>query len=157
MKKTILTATFLILLSGAFQFSFGQAKGFGLGLILGEPTGISLKTWTSSRGAIDGAVAWGYQYYNSNSGYLRIHADYLVHSFKLIDINQGQLPVYFGIGAKVVFANNPVFGARIPLGINYIFGDVPLDLFAEIVPGLDLVPSTDFALDGGVGIRYWFK
>ena len=157
MKKILISTLFLIFISGAFQLTFGQAKGFGLGVVLGEPTGISFKSWTSPHGAFDGGVAWSVSNYYNKSGYLHLHADYLVHNFKLVDVNQGQLPFYLGLGAKVVFANDPVFGARIPLGMNYIFGDVPLDLFAEIVPGLNFIPSTDFSLEGGIGIRYWFR
>jgi len=46
---------------------------------------------------------------------------------------------------------------RIPLGINYIFEKVPLDIFLEFVPLLDLVPGTNFRLKGAVGIRYYFS
>ncbi|MCK4431244.1 MAG: hypothetical protein KAW19_08060, partial [Candidatus Aminicenantes bacterium] len=37
-----------------------QESGFGLGIILGEPTGISFKNWIGSRTAIDGGVAWSF-------------------------------------------------------------------------------------------------
>ncbi len=153
MKKFIVYGLILFAIITNSNRVFAQAKGFGLGIVLGAPTGISMKSWVSHTGAVDGAVGWGYE----NGGFIHVHADYLVHNFKLISVNQGQLPLYFGIGAKLVFANEPIFGARIPLGINYIFGDAPLDLFGEIVPGLNLIPSTDFDLEGGIGIRYWFK
>lgn len=152
MRRIILSISFIFIFGLISNQAFSQAKGFGLGIVVGEPTGISFKSWTSAKGAVDGAVAW-----SVNQDYFRVHVDYLVHNFNIIDVNQGQLPLYLGIGAKVVFANNPGFGARIPLGINYIFGDAPLDLFAEIVPGLDFVPSTDFFIEGGIGIRYWFQ
>ncbi|MBR9999202.1 MAG: hypothetical protein KFF73_09535 [Cyclobacteriaceae bacterium] len=129
-----------------------QDSGFGLGLYLGEPTGIGMKGWVSQNGAIAGAMAWTF----AGDGQLHIHADYHRHSFTLINVDKGQLPVYYGIGAKIVFQDNPILGARIPLGINYIFDDAPLDIFAEIVPGLKLIPETDFDLAGGLGIRYFF-
>ncbi len=130
-----------------------QDSGFGLGLYLGEPTGIGYKAWVSSNGAVAGAVAWSF----AGAGHMHIHADYHRHSFSLIEVDQGQLPVYYGLGAKIVFQNDPVFGARIPLGLNYIFGDAPLDIFAEIVPGLEFIPITQFDLAGGVGIRIFFQ
>jgi len=129
-----------------------QDSGFGIGLYLGEPTGIGMKGWVSPNGAIAGAMAWSF----AGNGHLHIHVDYERHSFKLINVEKGKLPVYYGIGAKIVFQDDPVFGARIPLGINYIFDDAPLDLFAEIVPGMELIPETEFDLAGGVGIRYFF-
>ena len=68
MKKIMISTLFLIFISGAFQLSFGQAEGFGLGVVLGEPTGISFKSWTSAHGAFDGAVAWSVQRYNNQTG-----------------------------------------------------------------------------------------
>jgi hypothetical protein len=32
----------------------------------------------------------------------------------------------------------------------------PVEIFLEIVPGLDLIPGTDFDLDGAIGARYYF-
>ncbi len=37
-----------------------QQKDFGLGIILGEPTGVSGKLWTSSENAFDFAAAWSF-------------------------------------------------------------------------------------------------
>jgi hypothetical protein len=130
-----------------------QDKGFGIGLYLGEPTGIGMKGWVSANGAIAGAMAWSF----AGNGRLHIHVDYHRHSFNLIEVEKGKLPVYYGIGAKIVFQDDPIFGARIPLGINYLFDDAPLDIFAEIVPGLELIPETEFDFAGGVGIRYFFS
>jgi hypothetical protein len=152
MKRIIITGVLFVFISGMAEVSFGQAKGFGIGVILGEPTGISVKKWVGDKSAFDGAAAWSFQ----GTGFLQLHADYLHHNFKLIGINQGQLPVYYGLGVKMVFANDPTVGIRIPLGINYIFGDAPLDLFGELVPTLNLIPATEFNFGGGIGIRYWF-
>jgi hypothetical protein len=149
MKKILFTFFFISL---AFMVH-AQDSGFGIGLYLGEPTGIGMKGWVAPNGAVAGAVAWSF----TGNGHLHLHADYHRHSFKLINVDQGKLPVYYGLGAKIVFQDDPIFGARIPLGIHYIFGDAPLDIFAELVPGLELIPSTEFDLAGGVGIRYFFK
>ena len=37
-----------------------QDSGIGLGIILGEPTGVSLKSWVGRREALDVAVAWSF-------------------------------------------------------------------------------------------------
>ena len=47
--------------------------GLGVGVILGEPTGISLKAWTSDKHAVDAAVAWSF----SENDSFQFHADYL--------------------------------------------------------------------------------
>jgi hypothetical protein len=48
--KIIKSIAFIILMT--FSLS-SQQKGFGIGIIVGEPTGLSLKGWLSSTSAID--------------------------------------------------------------------------------------------------------
>ncbi len=131
--------------------AFAQGT-FGLGLIVGEPTGVSAKWWLTDRTGVDAAAAWSF----SDDSALHLHADYLFHNFDLIDVSKGQLPVYFGVGGRVKFESKSRLGIRVPVGLAYIFEDMPLDLFAEIVPLVDLIPDTDFTLNGSIGIRYFF-
>ena len=52
----------LILLAFVALFSVGvmaQNSGLGLGVIFGEPTGLSAKIWTSERTALDGTARPG--------------------------------------------------------------------------------------------------
>src|SRR5690625_1978245 len=48
-----------------------------LGFIVGEPTGISAKFWTSDRAAFDLGFAWSF----SVQGSMHIHSHYLSHSY----------------------------------------------------------------------------
>jgi hypothetical protein len=142
----------IIALLGIFSLNISaQDSGFGAGVIFGEPTGLSLKSWLSSKNAVDAAVTW-----SSIDDFVYLHADFLIHNFNVIDVSDGQLPLYFGIGAKVGFGNDLVFGARIPIGLDYMFSGAPVDIFVEIVPGLTIIPAFDFDIDGGIGVRYWF-
>lgn len=125
---------------------------FGLGIILGEPTGVSAKLWLTDRTAIDAAAAWSF----SNDAAFHLHADYLFHNFDLISVEKGKLPVYFGIGGRVKFEDDSKVGVRIPVGLAYIFDGAPMDIFFEVVPILDLAPDTDFTANGAIGIRYFF-
>jgi hypothetical protein len=125
---------------------------FGIGVIVGEPTGVSGKLWMTERTAIDGAAAWSF----SDEAALHLHADYLFHNFDLIEVDQGRLPVYFGIGARVKFESDSRFGVRIPVGIAYLMEDAPIDFFFEVVPLLDLVPDTDFNFNAAIGARFFF-
>ena len=133
--------------------ALAQSSGFGLGIILGEPTGISGKLWTGKSTAIDGAIAWS----SGKNSALHLHADYLLHNFNLFKVEKGKLPLYYGIGGRVNLQNDTSVGVRIPVGINYIFANAPFDIFLEIVPLLDLVPNTEFRLNAGLGVRYFFK
>ncbi len=150
MKKISCLIFTLVIL---FQLSLvGQDKNFGLGIILGEPTGISAKLWTSGVNAFDFGAAWSFR----GEGHLLLQADYVWHMFHLISVSSGRLPFYIGIGGRVILSDDPLVGARVPVGLDYFFADAPVDIFIEIVPILDLVPSTDFDLGGGIGARFWF-
>jgi hypothetical protein len=135
-----------------------QSRGFGLGLIIGEPTGVSAKLWQSRTTALDFAAAWSF----TDEAAFHLHADYLFHNFKLIHVDRGQLPVYYGIGLRVKLSDeekhdDTSLGLRIPVGLDYLFAaGTPLDVFIEVVPILDLVPNTDVTLNASLGLRYWF-
>ena len=141
-----------ILLLGIVSLNLSaQDSGFGLGIIIGEPTGVSLKTWVSQKHAIDGGIAW-----SLTNDWFHIHADYLIHNFDLINVSKGELPFYFGFGAKIGIGNDFSLGARVPVGLAYLFDDAPLDVFVEVVPALQLINQIQFQMNGGIGIRYWF-
>jgi hypothetical protein len=129
---------------------YSQENGLGLGIIIGEPTGISAKLWTAERTALDAAVAWSF----AATGYMRVHADLIWHNFSL-DVAQGKLPLYYGLGAKLLLSSELGLGIRIPLGIAYLFESVPVEAFAELVPGLNLLPEAGFGLDAAIGVRYY--
>ena len=144
---------FFIVLVALFSAGlFAQGSGLGLGVVFGEPTGLSAKMWTSQNTAIDGAVAWSF----AGAGFLHLHADFLVHNYDLISVSKGKLPVYFGLGAFINLASQLGLGVRVPIGMVYQFQGAPLDVFAEIAPGLSLLPGTDFYFGGGIGVRYYF-
>ena len=132
-----------------------MAGRFGAGIILGEPTGADLKYWLNDTMAVDGAVGWS----THDNSDLYLHSDVLWHKFDLISVPQGRLPVYFGVGGLVRFRDdhhgNDV-GVRVPVGVSYIFDQLPVDIFAEIGPAIDVAPNVHGEITGGVGLRYWF-
>ena len=130
-----------------------QHRGTGLGIIVGEPTGISFKYWTTSTTAFDAALAWSF----IDEGAFHIHADYLLHSFYLITVPEGKLPFYYGIGGRLKTSGDTRFGVRVPVGLDYLFQTAPVDIFLEVVPILDLTPKTDFKINAALGARYFFN
>ena len=138
----------ILVVSVVMSLSATYAQGnFGIGIILGEPTGLSAKLYTGSSTAFDFAAAWSFK----GDGNLLIQADYVWHSSLA-----KELALYYGIGGRVIFQNDPLVGVRIPIGLDYRFSSAPIDIFVELVPILDLIPSTNFNLGGGIGIRFWF-
>ncbi len=145
---------FLSITVGLFSnVAVAQDSGFGLGVILGEPTGLSFKTWIGSTTAIDGGIAWSFV----GKGSFHLHIDYLVHNFNIFKVDKGKLPLHYGIGLRIKAEEKSRVGVRIPVGICYIFKKAPLDVFFEIGPLLDLAPKTDFGITANIGIRYYFK
>jgi len=129
-------------------------QGTGLGIIVGEPTGLSLKTWVGGNSALDAGLAWSFV----DNGAMHVHGDYLLHNFSVFDLDEGALPLYYGIGVRAFFQENDTrVGLRVPLGLAYIFSGSRADIFAELAPLLDLTPETEFNLNGAAGIRYFFR
>jgi hypothetical protein len=46
--------------------------------------------------------------------------------------------------------------ARLPIGLEYTVRTVPLGIFIELAPALEVIPDFDFHLRGGIGVRYYF-
>jgi hypothetical protein len=163
-KTEILAAAAL-----AALFSAGVApaqEGTGIGIIVGEPTGLSAKKWLDNRHAVDAGVAWSF----SENDSFHLHADYLVHDFTLLKPTdlRGRMPVYYGLGGRIKFQDDDrnhhgrndddtLIGVRIPLGVAYYPENSSIDLFAEIVPIMDLVPDTHLDLNLSIGGRFYFK
>ncbi len=148
-EKEIDMVLFLIT---SLLFSSTGPGGFELGVILGEPTGISAKLWFDRNTALDGALSWSLR----DNDKLHIHADFLWHDYTLIKNSSGLLPVYYGIGGRIILADDAHLGVRVPIGISWLLGGAPLDLFIELAGILDIVPDLDFDLNGGIGIRFIF-
>ena len=152
-KKSLLLIFALGLTGFLSTSSFAQdsnAGKTGLGIMIGEPSGITLKSWTSQNTAFDIGLAWSL----SGTDDVYIHADYQWH--KWLDVEKGNLAFFYGIGGRAVFSNDTFFGARIPLGLTYLAPEAPLEFFLEIAPVLNLIPDTDGDADGGIGVRYYF-
>jgi hypothetical protein len=78
MKYTL--QIFVIFLAISLSVTYAQ-KDFGIGIILGDPTGVSAKVYTGSENAFDFAAAWSFE----GKGHLLFQADYLFdHNSHLI-------------------------------------------------------------------------
>lgn len=149
MARSIVIALLAVMV---FAGSAASQGAFGLGVIVGEPTGVSAKIWMSDRSAVDMGAAWSF----SDEAALHLHADFLLHNFDLISVEKGRLPIHFGIGGRVKFEDDSKIGIRIPVGLTYIFDGAPVDIFVEAVPIVDLAPDTEFDVNAAIGARFYF-
>jgi hypothetical protein len=149
-------AKFTVLLIVTFASPLtAQNSGLGLGVIVGEPTGLSIKNWLDGTTAWDFAAAWSLEKDHS----FTLQGDYLKHKFGLFSAYQERMPLYFGVGGTLRFNDSDAetrFGVRMPVGVNYHLENVPLGLFVEIVPVLNLFPETEFQMNAAIGARYFF-
>jgi hypothetical protein len=165
MKLRFFVSTIVVSFTLALAPPAAHAGNFGLGVIAGEPTGVSFKLWLDGRHAVDAGIGWSI----SENASLHIHGDYLWHHFGLLSQSQvrGRLPVYYGVGARLKMQaedgghhgsndDDALFGVRFPLGIAWIAPSAPIDVFVEIAPILDLFPGTDLSFNAATGVRYWF-
>ena len=157
----------------------GYARRYGVGLVVGTPTGLTGKVWVAPAGAIDaGLGAWGYgraggcardpngrdvcdRRWRGQSG-LSLHVDYLWQS-RIVDNATVQLDWHLGAGPRAIFYGGPCdfdcwnLGARAPVGLDLTFTRPAfLEIFFELAPTLYLVPGAFFAFEGGLGARAYF-
>jgi hypothetical protein len=170
--RAIVCVAMLAVLAGSSGIAAAQAeqgvdKGvFGIGIIVGEPTGVSAKLYLGgdSNMAIDAAAGSAVV-----GGGLQAHADVLWHPFILTDEDSFVLPAYGGVGLRLLDADRGRTasdfhaGIRGVVGILFDFKTVPLDAFVEVAGVLDWVFSDDddeagigLDLNGGAGVRYYF-
>ncbi|QQS36322.1 MAG: hypothetical protein IPM56_19115 [Ignavibacteriales bacterium] len=148
-------ALLIALLITSFIFETkAQEKGFGLGIILGEPTGISGKAWTSSLNAVDFALGYSFSPKNSR---IHLHVDYLFHSMRPFDSSEKFL-LYYGPGVRIKSRQNDdsILGIRGVIGLAWIPRNAPVDIFLEVVPILNIIPGTSFNMNAGLGARFYF-
>jgi len=155
----------------------GYSRRYGVGAVVGDPTGLSGKVWVGGTNAIDLGV--GFYGYGLRGGCFRerdgrqvcdrryghgstsLHLDYLWEG-KLIQ-RAAQLDWHVGVGARMFFLGDPCAydcwnaGVRAPIGLDLTFHQPSfLEVFLEIAPVLYFAPSTFLAMEGGLGVRGYF-
>ncbi|MFZ1947286.1 MAG: DUF3996 domain-containing protein [bacterium] len=160
MVRRIVALGLLALAGGLVSLS--QAGPLGVGVVLGEPTGLTAKQWLGRGHAVDAAAAWSF----ADATALHFQMDYLFHRPSPPEIEVPGLLFYFGVGGRIKLIDEDEgrgkrddgdrIGVRFPLGLDYLFAKSHLEVFMEIAPILDLAPESDFEINGGVGLRYYF-
>jgi hypothetical protein len=134
-------------------------RPFGIGVVLGDPTGLSGKYYLGGRSnAVDMALAFDTR--GSNDGWLYAHATYLWHPSVIAKGPDVELPWHVGIGAFVATdqSNNDggeAFGVRVPIGLDADLEKIPLQFFGDIALHVTVLPATDVDFDIGLGARFY--
>jgi hypothetical protein len=144
---------------------------FGLGFVLGNPSGLSAKVPAGGVNAFQFILAyeagggWGNRGWgndgcgpngNDCNGQFYLGGDYVWYNYNAIPVSKGRLPFYYGPGVWTSAANKTGMGIRFALGLEYQFATAPFDLFLEIAPGIRVIPNTNGYVSSGLGGRFFF-
>jgi len=147
MKKFLII---VILVVGLISFSMNFSGGLkGAGAIGGEPSGAYGRFNVADYQFIDATAAWSYWY-----NYITITGNY-----NLVQNWNEDLYYRYGLGATVGLGNIISVSARLPIGVEYDLSnliDFPINIFADIAPGVSILPSVGFYIAGGAGFVYFF-
>lgn len=126
-----------------------------LGIVLGEPSGISIKLLQHKKMAYDISCS-----FNTRNDYLLLNFDFLRYDYNKISSKEltGQIPICYGLGISIDQNRHDTYlGLRIIGGIEYLFADIPINIFAKIAPVVNIYPSTAVHIAPCIGVRYIFK
>jgi len=153
-RRPILTSTLILFgmlsVSGVLAWERGD---LGVGVVVGNPTGISAKYWQGKYQALDFALAWGY------GDYLHIHSTYLYHFYDVIP--EPEWALYTGLGGRLKLKSRrgegdwSRFAVRMAGGLEFSYP--PFEAFLEIAPVFDVAPRTEIDIEGGIGARFFFR
>lgn len=151
-------------LAGSADAEEGAARAekgtLGVGLILGEPTGVSAKLYLRDDQAIQAAVGAAFV-----GGGIHLHADYVFHPFILQTRESFVLLFYLGPGVRVIDYSPDrdtsyfAVGLRAVGGMLFDFTTVPLDAFVEAGAVFEYGfkgHGGDIRLNAAAGVRYYF-
>lgn len=128
-----------------------MAGRLGAGAILGVPFGATGKFWVDDKYAVQAAVG-------VSDGDLSVSADWLRHFDDVLPRRRaGRLPLYAGLGLKLKSESSTFAGFRLVGGVEFFHATEPYSFFAEIAPVIRFAPKEGGAMDGAVGVRYWFR
>ncbi len=147
----------LILLSSS-ALTTVPSSGISIGIVIGDPTGLSLKFWGVGQNS-------ALQLHVGGGGFvapadLSVSGSLLFHA-----LLTRETPVngYLGVGAFLGMEtgknDQAVIGIIIPLGLEFIFTEVPLDLFIEVPPAIGFTTNGEVraGLTFGIGLRFILK
>lgn len=137
-----------------------QGQNLGLGIVIGSPTGISLRSLLATRSAISAHAGWSFI---GNAG-VHLTGDYQYLFPMVIETAEGgsisDVTPYIAVGGRLRVKEADEddtevhLGLRVGGGIEYLISR--FGIFLEVLPVVDLVPATDLDFEGGIGFLFYF-
>lgn len=125
-----------------------EIKDVGVGVIVGDPIGGTMKLWLNDRLAFDLGIGY--------SGDTVMWGDVLLHAWDLLPKpTEGKLGVYVGAGPRLETRRDAEFAIRTIAGVSWRLDKQPVELFAEAGPLFRMTPRGGVGADAGVGLRIY--
>ena len=166
--KFLLAVAFVVLLLPMTA----NAEPWGIGVMVGEPTGLSVKHQEKP----ENAMAFGFAF--EANDFIHLHGDYLFNNnFYNTEDNSIKLDTYYGLGALICIDQKDdyewkrgykghyykskkdkehLIGPRVPLGVNADFPTAQVEVFAEAALVVTIYSKTSVDVDAALGVRYEF-
>jgi hypothetical protein len=147
----LIIGVLLVMTANSWAATDQNRDEFGLGFIVGEPSGVNAQFYWGPKASVAVTAAW------SLNDWFFLAGDYQIVN-RLAD-SPPEWRWFYGIGAYMGAPEKErgLFGGRIPLGIKYRIPNSIVDIWGEVVPALQLVPDTEGRIQGGVGVTFWIK
>jgi hypothetical protein len=136
-------------------------SGFGAGIQLGDPSGITLKFGKTTPHSVHALFGW------ADDLNFHVQADYLWNKYRITNMDGEPLHGYFGIGGRIQDRDHDnnrrekddsatAVGVRFPGGIRWLNHPQNLEVFGELSVAMDIIPRTEGDIDFGIGFHYFF-
>jgi hypothetical protein len=126
---------------------------FGIGVFLGEPTGLDVKIGLQARSALD-IVLGATSFRDGRASY-----GHLTYLYTIVAAN-GQsviVPLRIGIGGAMFGNSDNIEAAvRAPFELGLRFRRTPIEIYGEIAAAIVLTQDAHFDVQGGIGLRFYF-
>jgi hypothetical protein len=157
--------------------TYGEGYTFGIGAEVGNPMAFTMKWLIADGHALQGNIGFDL---SGRDGLLSA-VDWVWHPLIIVSPTPFDLSFHVGAGFFLgawwgyrysdhfCHSYDPAthhyydcddsgmgFGAHFPVGLDFFFKAVPIELSLEFAPGLWFYPWVDFAPQGGVIGRYFF-
>jgi esterase/lipase superfamily enzyme len=127
-----------------------NGHAFGLGIILGSPTGFTGRYTLEANRSLEGIVGWSF----GKEAHVQLAVSHLWTVASVFQIEQRKsVDLFFGVGGSI---NNELLGVRAPVGLSMMFSEPRIEAFAQVALNVGITPSTRAYMDGGIGVRYYF-
>ena len=131
-------------------------EGLGLGLAVGDPTGLAIAHRPVQSFTMAGVFGWSLQ-----EAKMHAHCDFLYRVYKAqpsesavtIDIAAGAGPT---LNLGVSNDDDTGLGVRVVGVASINFNDKPFDLYLDVAPVIGLIPETALFFNSTLGFRGWF-